>query len=238
MPYKDKAVRNAKARAKRATPEADASRAYHREYQRQLRAENLEEMRKYQREWARNNRRKLRGDKPRYYKAPWKTSEEKLTTKRANRRLFYSRHKAKIKAAAKEERLRNPEKHREYEVMRWQRDFEKRSHNNRVNRARRGGDCYVTLEEWLEVLRRHNFRCVYCGIVLTKQNRSMDHKIPLIRGGNNEIENLVPACFKCNVRKSRMTYDEFMSYRADSKAVKIQPDVQANRYKRRGAGCG
>lgn len=230
MPYKDKATRNARARERRANdPEHAAKvREYMRTYSKEWRDSKIEERREYEARWARDNRRKLRGEKF-GKRRRMKTDEQKLATERAKRRRFYHRHKEKLNAAAKEERLRNPEKHREYEIMRWQRDFEKRSHLNRVNRARRGGDCYITLEQWLELLRFHNFRCVYCGVLLTKKNRSMDHKIPLVRGGNNEIANLVPACFTCNVRKNRMTYDEFIVYLTDSKDVKTQPGEQVYR---------
>lgn len=227
MPYKNKADRNTRARVRRASdPEhAAKTREYMREYSKQWRQGRLEKQRAYDNCWHKAKRRKDRGEKF-GKRRRIKTDEQKRTTKRANRRAFYHRHKDELNAAAKIERLTNPEKHRAYEVMRWQRDFEKRSHLNRINRAKRGGECYVTLEEWLAILRQHNFRCVYCDVVLTKDNRSMDHKIPLVRGGTNEIANLVPACFICNVRKNRKTYDEYMAQITESKDVKIRPDGQ------------
>lgn len=39
--------------------------------------------------------------------------------------------------------------------------------------------------------------CVYCGA----KSEHMDHVIPLARGGDHNIDNLVPACAKCNLSK-------------------------------------
>ena len=39
--------------------------------------------------------------------------------------------------------------------------------------------------------------CVICG----KVSDSIDHKIPISRGGTNDISNLQPMCWDCNRRK-------------------------------------
>ena len=51
--------------------------------------------------------------------------------------------------------------------------------------------------------------CYYCGGELIGGLFSVDHKIPLSRGGDNEYKNLVLACDVCNKAKSWMTDDEF-----------------------------
>jgi len=43
--------------------------------------------------------------------------------------------------------------------------------------------------------------CGYCGCTFTVSNRSMDHFVPLSRGGDHTRSNLVPACTSCNSRK-------------------------------------
>jgi 5-methylcytosine-specific restriction endonuclease McrA len=55
------------------------------------------------------------------------------------------------------------------------------------------------------IYKRDNHQCVYCG---SKKQLTIDHVIPKSRGGNNEWENLVTSCFKCNAKKSNMTPDE------------------------------
>jgi 5-methylcytosine-specific restriction endonuclease McrA len=45
--------------------------------------------------------------------------------------------------------------------------------------------------------------CTYCGSPATKGNDlTIDHIVPLSRGGTNRRENLTVACFKCNRAKS------------------------------------
>lgn len=46
-------------------------------------------------------------------------------------------------------------------------------------------------------------RCAYCGQKPEKIH--IDHIKPVIRGGDNSIENLLPACFSCNNYK--MSFD-------------------------------
>jgi 5-methylcytosine-specific restriction endonuclease McrA len=48
--------------------------------------------------------------------------------------------------------------------------------------------------------------CFYCGCELLpfgqeKNSFSIDHVIPLAKGGSNEIDNLVPSCRVCNSKK-------------------------------------
>ena len=45
--------------------------------------------------------------------------------------------------------------------------------------------------------------CTYCGSPATEGNPlTIDHVIPLTRGGTNQRENLTVACYRCNRTKS------------------------------------
>lgn len=54
--------------------------------------------------------------------------------------------------------------------------------------------------------------CYYCGEKFPPQDLTMDHKIPLARGGLSEKENLVPACKDCNNNKKYMLPFEWEAY--------------------------
>lgn len=48
-------------------------------------------------------------------------------------------------------------------------------------------------------------KCRYCK---SKENLTYDHKIPLIKGGTNEIKNIQVLCHDCNQMKSSLTNGE------------------------------
>ncbi len=57
-------------------------------------------------------------------------------------------------------------------------------------------------------------KCYYCGQLVTFKELTMDHLIPLSRGGRSSKKNLVPCCKKCNTKKKTMLpveWDEYMN---------------------------
>lgn len=56
----------------------------------------------------------------------------------------------------------------------------------------------LTAAQWLETLKRAHYRCYYCK---KKRPLTMDHVIPLSKGGLHTQENVVPACRECNSSK-------------------------------------
>lgn len=56
--------------------------------------------------------------------------------------------------------------------------------------------------------------CYYCGGRLTPSTRTIDHIIPIARGGPNIKDNRCWACSKCNKEKMDMTLEEFIIYKA------------------------
>lgn len=55
---------------------------------------------------------------------------------------------------------------------------------------------------------RSKGRCHYCG--RQKRLLTVDHVVPLSRGGTWHITNLVGACSECNSLKGNMSADEFL----------------------------
>jgi len=51
--------------------------------------------------------------------------------------------------------------------------------------------------------------CYYCRNKFTVEEITMDHLVPLVRGGKSVKENLVPACKKCNSEKKHKLAFEY-----------------------------
>jgi 5-methylcytosine-specific restriction protein A len=51
--------------------------------------------------------------------------------------------------------------------------------------------------------------CHYCGRKFPPAELTMDHLVPLARGGRSTKGNLVPACKECNTRKKYLLAFEF-----------------------------
>lgn len=51
--------------------------------------------------------------------------------------------------------------------------------------------------------------CYYCGCQVTCKTRTIDHMIPVSRGGMSDMDNLVLACITCNQAKNNRTVREW-----------------------------
>jgi 5-methylcytosine-specific restriction protein A len=58
--------------------------------------------------------------------------------------------------------------------------------------------------------------CYYCGKIVKHRELSMDHLIPLARGGRSTRDNLVPSCKDCNNKKKSMLPVEWEEYISNS----------------------
>lgn len=54
--------------------------------------------------------------------------------------------------------------------------------------------------------------CHYCGNTFPPEELSMDHIVPIIRGGKSSRGNVAPACKECNNRKKHMLPMEWDEY--------------------------
>jgi 5-methylcytosine-specific restriction endonuclease McrA len=63
----------------------------------------------------------------------------------------------------------------------------------------------ITREQWASKLEEFGHRCAYCN---EKRPLTIDHFRPFARGGENDVDNIVPACQSCNSRKNdRLIFD-------------------------------
>lgn len=54
--------------------------------------------------------------------------------------------------------------------------------------------------------------CYFCGRKFFPRELTMDHVVPLIRGGKSSKGNVVPACKDCNNRKKYLVPSEWEDY--------------------------
>ncbi len=55
-------------------------------------------------------------------------------------------------------------------------------------------------------------KCWYCGGKTAFKDLTMDHLVPLARGGKSTRENIVPSCKSCNTIKKSMLPLEWQEY--------------------------
>jgi hypothetical protein len=86
-----------------------------------------------------------------------------------------------------------------------------------IAQVREGGATVIgenTIYKWmdnkqvrLQVLKRDKYLCHYCGSL----GDTVDHIVPVIKGGYSTPKNLVCSCKNCNQRKSGKDYEEFLN---------------------------
>lgn len=104
--------------------------------------------------------------------------------------------------------------HREESLQEMQRWSRQHPEERRLMRAKRRAlkkvntpiDELLTPQQWGEALEQYHHRCAYCGRELPL---TIDHVIPLVRGGKHSKDNVVPACSYCNISKGARTLEEW-----------------------------
>ena len=92
----------------------------------------------------------------------------------------------------------------------------RKPHVGQAIRARRkalrrnAGIFQMSARDWRRLCDRHRGECFYCG---QRAQLTMDHVIPIIRGGRHSIGNIVPACLACNSSKSKRFIMEWRTAR-------------------------
>ena len=73
----------------------------------------------------------------------------------------------------------------------------------------------VSPAEWAAVVEFFDGCCAYCG----KPGAELDHVIPISRGGRDALDNVQPACRKCNASKNSKLLDEWLATSAYARRV-------------------
>lgn len=151
----------------------------------------------------------------------------KANRERANeiaRTAYHRKDKAKIAERSRLDRARNPETNRKATrnwreknrdkqralIAEWSRrnPERRRAHAAKRRALVAASPATFTVEQWLEIVERYGHRCAYCQ--RKPRKLTMDHVVPLAKGGTHTDDNIVPACFDCNRRKHVKSAAEFL----------------------------
>lgn len=191
---------------------------HQREYWRQWCKDHPEKIHAYSAKYAKSHPEKGREKQARYAAAhPEKVHLRATKWKRANpervvrnRKAYYEANRQKAIEDAITWGQNNPEKARERHAK-WYKANPKVFALNRAKRralkyANTPIDEMLTSTEWLAILADANGHCHYCG---KEAKLTLDHVIPLSKGGKHSKNNVIPACLHCNCSKKDKTLEEW-----------------------------
>lgn len=90
--------------------------------------------------------------------------------------------------------------------------------NRRRQHRRKNAEGDYSIEDWQAILKANNSKCACCGV---EGNLTVDHIIPLSKGGTNNPENLQPLCRSCNSRKNTRIMKFTMGRTLNPEIIKV-----------------
>lgn len=127
--------------------------------------------------------------------------EANLEKVKAGQRRHYQENRDQVLGEAKAYYLAHKDRIREYQRGWVAANRDKDAARGQRRRERKNAASVVdfTARQWEMVKLLYGFRCAYCGC--TPAVLHQEHVVPLSRGGNHTLSNIVPACGSCNARK-------------------------------------
>lgn len=115
-------------------------------------------------------------------------------------RAWRRQNPARDRAIAKKSRERNADavKARQADWVRRNKDKHHAGTRRRRALVASAETFIVSAKDWHRLVERYRGCCAYCG---RSGRMTMDHVVPLSRGGRHSIGNLLPACRTCNSSK-------------------------------------
>lgn len=141
--------------------------------------------------------------------AAYRSSEQAKTLARKRNCRHYANNKTEL--AVRERTIYAPIRKRaslKYRATDKGRDTSRLvSHRRRARARNNGGN--LTRREWHAILAAHDNCCIYC--TRTPKLLSIDHVKPIAAGGRHDARNVVPACMRCNRKKSALPLVEALA---------------------------
>lgn len=106
---------------------------------------------------------------------------------------------------------RSTQKQRTEYTRAWRKSNPASTRTSKRRRAYRELTGTISERDWSRLVARHRGQCAYCG---GSGEMTMDHVVPLSRGGTNTIGNVLPACRSCNSSKHMKLLVEWRARKA------------------------
>lgn len=168
------------------------------EYKQQYKINNRETIANGNKIYREKNLEKIKEEKKKYY-----TKNKDKISKKCKQ--YYTDNKNNILKTCKIYRENNKEKIRAYSRTEKGRAIMAKSKGFRRMKKRKGD---VTSSQIEELIKKSNV-CYWCGIKIINHEMHIDHYVPLSKGGEHTISNLVVSCPACNLKKSAKDPLEF-----------------------------
>jgi 5-methylcytosine-specific restriction endonuclease McrA len=178
---------------------------------------NKEKLKAKQREYYAENREAALANKKLYYQENRDEIQAKSTLARAGKRdetnakaaVYREENREAIRLRQAEYRQKNPMQWRDW-ARRNAAKVAERNFNRRSTLGVGGG---VSQRDWDRAVASYDGKCAYCN-ERPEGALSMDHVVPVSRGGSHSIGNIVPACLSCNSSKKDRLLIEWRARRA------------------------
>lgn len=83
-----------------------------------------------------------------------------------------------------------------------------------------------------EVFKRDGFQCAYCGKTPPEVSLEVDHIHPKSKGGSDDLNNLLTACFNCNRGKSNIELGVMPNKLKDNIEILKEKEEQLKEYRK------
>lgn len=133
-------------------------------------------------------------------------TEKYLDPNFAEKRKSHTRSRRDLDRALENERYRKDPEKKKASVLKHIRNNPDAHRQRRLKRRATQLENGVFIVSPSEIQKILNSSCIFCG---TTENITVDHLIPLSRGGRHSIGNLAPSCKSCNSSKGTRTVMEF-----------------------------
>ena len=183
----------------------EEARLRHVEYSRRYRKEHPGYAKECKKKWQEDNKEYLKE----YYKKYQQEHKEKIAEFQKKYREIHSEYLNEYHSVYNKKYSQlNPGKTL-MRVKKYQKTEKGKACMQRANTKRRirGAEIINTLtsREWLNILEQFKHKCAYCGVIFSDDNSpTKDHIFPISAGGENNKDNVVPACMSCNAKKNNM----------------------------------